>query len=158
MNDTKQTPLAGSNLPQAAVEIDHSLPNLQAMVDTFLAAQNEHDIDAITNCFTEDATVTLMVETLKGKAAIREWQENLAADHFHIELGRPMEGDGDRITFVAKVEQERFKALGLAHLDGECEVVIRDGKVGRYTFKLSPESQMRFEAARAKIEPAPESS
>ncbi len=130
----------------------------QAVLDSLLEAQNAHDTQAVLDCFAENATVTLMVETLEGEPAIRQWQEQLAADHFHIELQGAGTVNGDRVAFTAQVNQDSVKTLGLAHLPCEGEVILRNGKVEHYMFKLTPESQVRFDAARMKVEPSPESS
>lgn len=62
--------------------------NLHKVIASLVEAQNRHDIDAYTNCFSETAIVQDEGKTHKGKAEIRQWIEKSDLD-YHTEL-RPL--------------------------------------------------------------------
>jgi uncharacterized protein (TIGR02246 family) len=50
-----------------------------AVVETYLLAAADGDLDALVGCFTEDAVVTDDGKTFRGRAEIRQWREDVAA-------------------------------------------------------------------------------
>jgi ketosteroid isomerase-like protein len=79
------------------------LKSLPGILDSYFAAQNAHDIEALVACFTADARVHDEGEDIVGPAAIRAWKQATSAKY--KVTAEPLESrpEAGRTVVVARV-------------------------------------------------------
>ena len=78
-------------------------PELPDILTRYFAAQNAHDIEAMTDCFAVDAHVHDEGEDHRGRAAIRAWIKE-TSEKYRVEV-EPLElrREADLTVIVARV-------------------------------------------------------
>ncbi len=112
----------------------------------FEAALNRGDVEAAQAMFVDGAEVKIPPDVYVGEVQIRGWLEYLAANHFAVEPGF-RHTTGDRVTWPLAIRSDYLNRLGLPSLEGAATLVVRDGKIGSYSFVLSRDSAARHRAA-----------
>jgi ketosteroid isomerase-like protein len=76
---------------------------IPAVVESYFAASNADDVDALVRCFTPDAAVSDENETHRGADAIKAWAVNVRKKYqFKSEILKA-EGNSPRTVVTAKV-------------------------------------------------------
>ncbi|MCL7454509.1 MAG: nuclear transport factor 2 family protein [Anaerolineae bacterium] len=122
------------------------------IVNDWTAALNAGDVDAALSYLGDDVQITPSPGmTFTGKEEVRGWYEGLVAANSQNTLG-DCTVDGENVTCDLVFTNDDFQAAGIASVDGELVLVVRDGKIRTYTFNLSPESL----AALSQLPPPPQ--
>ncbi len=150
---------------------DESMANLmnaigvaqaQALLQGFIDAQNAGDVEAALALLTDDAVIQLVPPPMEGhdgifsgKAAIREWYENLASLHGTGEISN-VQVDGDQVSALLNYTDDSLKDIGVDSIDNDWVVTIQDGKITGYTATMTEESTALLMDAIAAMSPPPE--
>jgi SnoaL-like domain len=127
--------------------------DLIAVIDTFHAMWNSHDLDGVLGFFTDDAVVTFVQSpdedptVYRGQAAIRTLVRTyLPAGH--ICTRSHYRADADRIVWMAKVSADCFQRLGVDWVEWKGEAILGGRRIAAYTMTLTPESLAKLETAK----------
>jgi hypothetical protein len=118
----------------------------------FEAELNDHDLDRVVDCFTEDAIVTFipspppaLPRQVQGKAEIRQLADRLIPG-FQI-ASRDYALGKHQVTLDAIVSTESLRSLGIDSVDVTAEVAVADGKVSAFTLTFSNDAMDRLQAS-----------
>ncbi|MCW5848802.1 MAG: GMC family oxidoreductase N-terminal domain-containing protein [Anaerolineae bacterium] len=135
-------------LVTAAIVPPEGVAGALSLAQAIVAAENAHDVEAAVALFAEDAVATLPQYTRTTPQGIRDWQQELADQHFHGTLVAPRV-DGDRVSWTGHIWLDPLRGLGIAPLAGQWDMVVGDGKIKAFTFAFSQEGMARLQAAMA---------
>ena len=127
----------------------------QMVEETFIAAWNRHDAEAVLKALADDAVVTLdppfpgAPPVFNGKAELGGFVQAFIAG-IHVAT-RNYGAQGDTVTFDATVSADAVRQLGVASVDQSDEVVLRGGKVAAFIIHLTPESAAQLNAGAAAL-------
>ncbi|MFN8515713.1 MAG: nuclear transport factor 2 family protein [Thermomicrobiales bacterium] len=123
-----------------------------SIAQDFEAELNDHDLDRVVACFTEDAVVTFIPSpppTLPrqalGKAEIRQLADRLIPG-FQI-ASRDYALGTHQVTLDATVSTESLRSLGIAEVDVTAEVAVTGGKVSAFTLTFTDDAISRMQAS-----------
>jgi uncharacterized protein (TIGR02246 family) len=113
-------------------------PPLQALVEEYLTALREQQLDKCLSLFAEDATIEFQAGVFKGPAAIEEWHRDRFAAGFEIVDVERMTVDGDTVTVEAAIASARLRAWKINRLSGRATIGFEKGRIkeARLTPKL----------------------
>lgn len=127
--------------PREEATASSPIPNgkaieLPSLIDSYLQAARERDLDGCMTYFAEDAKLTFMSGIFEGKPAIEEWhKERFDADLQFIRIDA-IKTRGDTVTVDAVVTSKRIKAWKIGTLGGRATFRIADGKIKETSFGL----------------------
>jgi hypothetical protein len=78
--------------------------SVPSVVETYLRVAPRGDLDVLVGCFTEDAVVTDDGKTYRGRTAIRQWRNDVAAAFEYTMAIVDSSPDGDGHLVVARIE------------------------------------------------------
>ena len=123
-----------------------------SIAQDFQAELNDHDLDRVVACFTEDAVVTFIPSpppTLPrqalGKAEIRQLADRLMPG-FQI-ASRDYALGAHQVMLDATVPTESLRSLGISEVDVTAEVAVAGGKVSAFTLTFSNDAMARMQAS-----------
>jgi ketosteroid isomerase-like protein len=123
-----------------------------AVARDFEAELNDHDLDRLVECFTEDAVVTFipsppptLPRQVQGKAEIRQLADRLMPG-FQI-ASRDYALGTHQVTLDATVSTESLRSLGILSVDVTAEVAVAGGKVSAFTLTFSNDAMARLQAS-----------
>ena len=116
---------------------------------TLIANENAHNVNAVVDMFAPGAIVNLPTGSLATRAAILQWQQELAAGNFRAEITTPVAVTPEVVTFSGTVAIDLFRSLGLASLESTWQLTIQLGKVTTFNFDFTPAAGARLGAALA---------
>jgi hypothetical protein len=119
-------------------------------------AEAQHDVDAASALFAENAVVTLAdgskYDTPDG---VRGWQQELADGHFHLEpVARYVHGNV--VTMYGDIGLDAFRGLGIPAMGGVWNVTVDGGKITAFDFQFTPEAMAALQSAIAAMSATPE--
>src|SRR5215467_54288 len=86
----------------------------EEIAKALLAAEAVYDIERAVAFFTDDAVVSLgNGQVINTRDGIRQWQQELAAGHFHFEAVN-IHADGDTVSWTGTTSLDAFRNLGIA--------------------------------------------
>jgi ketosteroid isomerase-like protein len=104
----------------------------RALID----AENIHDVQTVLDLFAPDTVADLaMGERLTTTADIRRWQEQLAAEHFHL-TPHELLVEGQVVTWTGVFTLDRLKAQGTEAVHAQWKILVRDGKIELFDVKI----------------------
>lgn len=115
-----------------------------SVAKAFLEAENAHDVDRSMSMFADNASVKVALEEYHDLQSIRHWQEALAKGNFHMVVVGDFRVDGNTVTWDNRLDLDMFKDLGLGTIEATSEMVVEDGKIVKYTFAPTPETEKRI--------------
>ena len=125
---------------------------LLAVAQDFEAELNDHDLDRVVDCFTEDAVVTFipsppptLPRQVQGKAEIRQLADRLMPG-FQM-ASRDYALGKHQVTLDATVSTESLRSLGIFSVDVTAEVAVAGGKVSAFTLTFCDEAMERLQAS-----------
>ena len=126
-----------------------------AVVDAYVDAENVHDIDAMLTLLADYAVFKVVPPprgssgVFTGKDQIRGLFQSLFDDNLRVELGKPLQVEGDKAKEGpgGKVFLDSHKPLGVYPILGTAEWVIRNGKIISETFTWSQDSVAKLQSA-----------
>jgi len=130
---------------------------LAAIVTGAAERLNAGDLEGSMAYFADGATYHIIglptgEENLKGKEAIRGMFEENIGSHFKM-LVDVVKIEGDTVTTLTTTWHDFTRQIGIAPLEATELYVIKDGKISKVTWTLTPGSQERinfaFETAQA---------
>ncbi|HET6313207.1 MAG TPA: nuclear transport factor 2 family protein [Chloroflexia bacterium] len=119
----------------------------------FDAAWNRHDLDAAVGYYADDAVVALepappgLPGIFTGKDEIRGFIQMLLPG-FHVESSNAR-ANGDTLTWDSRITADAFRSMGVDEAECVTEVVVRDGKVQRFTPTFSPATLAKIQQSQA---------
>jgi ketosteroid isomerase-like protein len=127
----------------------------EAVIDSYLAAVNAGDLEAILELYADDA-VHIFLPTpdgsagvCLGKANFRMWYEQSLANGDRVELeDGTLAVDGNQATFISQIASDPWSKLGLERLEAKADLVVIDGRIMTHVVTLTPESVRKLQAAR----------
>jgi predicted ester cyclase len=135
-------------MPAAGRAAKEKAPGIRA-VERLDALLNAGKPDEAAALFAPDAMArALDGRSVSGRDAIRGWLASLAG--FRADAGQRQAWEGGRVTWLASVSTDRYRALGVAPLAASCEATVRDGLIAALTLRLSAESRLKVAEAEAK--------
>jgi ketosteroid isomerase-like protein len=118
----------------------------------FEAELNDHDLDRVVDCFTEDAVVTFipspppsLPRQALGKAEIRQLADRLMPG-FQM-ASRDYALGNHQVTLDATVSTESLRSFGIDTVEVTAEVAVADGKVSAFTLTFSNDAMARMQAS-----------
>jgi hypothetical protein len=126
-----------------------------ALIESYLAAANAGDLEAILKLYADDA-VHIFLPTPDGSAGVclgktnfRMWYAQSLANGDRLELeDGTLAVDGNQASFVTHISSEPWRALGLETLTAQADLVVIDGRIMTHVVTLTPESVRKLQAAR----------
>jgi hypothetical protein len=125
---------------------------LLTVAQDFEAELNDHDLDRVVDCFTEDAIVTFipsppptLPRQVQGKAEIRQLADRLMPG-FQM-ASREYALGTHQVTLDATVSTESLRSLGISSVDVTAEVAVDGGKVSAFTLTFSNDAMERLQAS-----------
>ena len=123
---------------------------LLTIARSFEADLNDHDLDRVVDCFTDDAIVTFipsppptLPRQVQGKAHIRLVADRLM-EGFTMASSDYALGDG-QVTLEARVSADSLRSLGIIEaVDVTAEVAVDNGKVSAFTVIFSSDAAQRI--------------
>ena len=98
----------------------------KSVFDGFHAAVNAHDVDAALAFFADDAVGQFPNQpppnVFRGTAEIRTWLQGDANQHIQVATEQ-LNVAGDKLTWIAKVDVDDVRALGIT-IEGPVEAVV----------------------------------
>ena len=133
-----------------------------AVIAAYVAAVNAGDLEGILALYADDA-VHIALPTPDGSAGVclgkdqfRMWYEQSVADGDRVEVeDGTLAVDGNRVTFVARLTSDPWRALGIETLEANTEAVVVDGRITSHVVMLTPASVRALLTARGTIPAAP---
>lgn len=127
--------------------------NPMSVVEAWNDAMNAGDADAALASLADDAFIKLVPPPIeghdgifRGKGEIRTWWEGLYALNGASTLSN-CQGDGETVTCNLTYTDDQLQSIGVASIDNEFVVIVRDGKIQTYTATVTPESLAKLQAA-----------
>ena len=129
----------------------------EAVFNALHAAINAHDVDGALAFFADDAVVQFPNQpppnVFRGKTEMRAWLQGDANQHIQVKTEQ-FKVAGDRMTWIAKVDVDDVRPLGIT-IEGPVEAVVQNGKITSFTFTLSQETLAKLQAATAQPQSMP---
>jgi hypothetical protein len=126
-----------------------------SVVAALETALNPGDVDAAVALLTDDIIFTMRMlgeeEVLTGAAEVRGLFEALVAEDFRIQV-EPLQVEGDTVT-TKTLTWGGGMPPGVAPMEAEEIYVVQDGKIKSITWVASEESNAKWQAAVAAMEP-----
>jgi ketosteroid isomerase-like protein len=125
--------------------------NKVSVIENFLNAWNDNDVDGVLGFFTDDAVITIvpampnMPDVYAGKPQIRRFVQTNIPD-FSVDA-RDYEVMGNTVTWLTAVSSTGPWFLGASPLTAMAEAVLQRDKIRSLTVILSQESVARLLAA-----------
>lgn len=147
-----------------AARADHAQPvpsGPAAVVEDYVAAVNAGDLEAILALYADDAVHVALPAAegsgvCVGKAQFGLWYAQSVADRDRVEVvDGTLAVAGDRVTFLARLTSEPWRALGIEQLEANAEAVIEGGRITTHVVMLTPGSARALLSARGAIPGAP---
>lgn len=144
--------------PPTAAPLTEPPPSPQEVVNSWLEAVNQGDIDTALSYLAEDAAVTISPAGPEGDAVftshteIRRWYETMTAAKGITTLS-DCKVDGESMSCLDTYADEGLKSMGVDFIVGEWAATFEDGKIQSYTFSANPESLAKLAPP---AEPKPE--
>jgi ketosteroid isomerase-like protein len=120
-----------------------------AVVAAFDEALNRGDVEGALALFSEDAVVTTQ-GTRAGRAALRELFAQLVAEHVQLESSN-QRVVGETETHTARVWRDAWRALGVAPLEADAQVLVREGTIRSLIVEYTQAALARLQAAQATL-------
>jgi hypothetical protein len=109
--------------------------NPMSVVEAWNDAMNAGDADAALASLADDAFIKLVPPPIeghdgifRGKGEIRTWWEGLYALNGASTLSN-CQGDGETVTCNLTYTDDQLQSIGVASIDNEFVVIVRDGKI-----------------------------
>jgi ketosteroid isomerase-like protein len=126
-----------------------------AVIDSYIAAVNAGDLEAILDLYADDA-VHIFLPTPDGSAGVclgksnfQMWYEQSLANGDRVELeDGTLAVDGNQATFITQISSEPWSKLGLEALEAHSEIVVIDGRIVTHVVVLTPDSMRELQGAR----------
>jgi ketosteroid isomerase-like protein len=132
-----------------AIDAHAQATDPKSVFDGFHAAVNAHNVDAALAFFADDAVVQFPNQpppnVHRGTAEIRTWLQGDADQHIQVATEQLVVA-GDKLTWIAKVDVDDVRALGIT-LEGSVEAVVQNGKIKSFSFTLSDATLAKLAAA-----------
>jgi uncharacterized protein (TIGR02246 family) len=122
-----------------------------AVVTAFDEALNRGDIEGAQALFSEDAVVTTQGTSAAGRAALRELFAQLVAEHIQLESSNQRVA-GETETHTARVWRDAWRALGVAPLEADAQVLVRQGTIRSLTVEYTQAALARLQAVQATLQ------
>jgi hypothetical protein len=126
-----------------------------AVIDSYIAAVNAGDLEAILDLYADDA-VHIFLPTPDGSAGVclgkeqfRMWYEQSLANRDRVELeDGTLAIDGNQATYLTRISSEPWRTLGLESLEAKADLVVIGGRIMTHLVTLTPDSVRQLQAAR----------
>jgi ketosteroid isomerase-like protein len=122
-------------------------PNPTEVVKQLNASFEAKDLNALLATLSDDVTVAMGPETLKGKEAVKASFEKVLKEAGKSELVGEYKVEGDTVTWTEKVAGAEWEKLGLESLEANERATVIDGKIATLTWNLTAESLQKLSAA-----------
>jgi ketosteroid isomerase-like protein len=99
------------------------------LIETYLKAFEQGELEQCMNCFDSDATVEWLMGEYRGKESIEEWHKDRFAAGLKILRVDGMNIKGDVATVRVTVTSKRLAAWRMPSLGGVVTVKFQDGKI-----------------------------
>jgi LPXTG-motif cell wall-anchored protein len=136
-------------MPGLTLNVQAQATDPQTVFNQFHAAVNAHDVDAALAFFADDAVVQFPNQpppnVFRGTAEIRTWLQGDADQHIQVATEQ-LKVEGDKLTWIAKVDVDDVRALGIT-IEGPVEAVVQNGKIKSFAFTLSDATLAKLAAA-----------
>jgi len=118
----------------------------EEIAKALLAAEAVYNIDQAVAMFTDDAVVSLgNGQVINTRDGIRQWQQELAAGHFHFEAVN-IHAEGSTVSWTGASSLDAFRHLGIAAMGSNWKVVIANDKIKTFDFTFTPEALTSLQA------------
>ena len=126
-----------------------------AVIDSYIAAVNTGDLEAILELYADDA-VHIFLPTPDGSAGVclgkemfTKWYAQSLANGDRVELeDSTLAVDGNQATFLTRISSAPWRTVGLEALEAKADLVVIDGRIMTHVVSLTPESVRALQAAR----------
>jgi hypothetical protein len=85
--------------------------------------------------------------TYAGPEQLRQYLQDLVAQHFHSEVVGSRTVVGTTETHRARVSYAQLQPLGIASLETRAEVIVQGGQIQSFVVTFTPESLAQLQAA-----------
>ncbi len=109
---------------------------LSRMVQDYLKAFDQRDLDRCLDFFDENGTVNFAASVFQGREAIKEWHEARFEADMRIARVDTISVEGDKVVVEGVITSNKLKAWQLDSLDGKVTILHRDGKAVEASFDL----------------------
>jgi ketosteroid isomerase-like protein len=121
------------------------------VVQAYIRAVNSHNVDAVLAVYADDAVHEVIApdaDVYIGKARIRQFYQQTAANHDHLAVVGTVHVVGDKVMYTKRIASDSFRRLGIATpLDAFVVAVVRAGKFASYTAVFTPTSLAKLQVA-----------
>ncbi len=108
----------------------------RALIEEYLQAMKDRDLDRCVGMFADDATITFMNSQFKGRAAIETWHRDRFAAEGEIVKVDAIRVKGDTITLDALATSKKLRQWKIPKVGGRATFRLEDGKIKE--FKMTP--------------------
>jgi hypothetical protein len=119
------------------------LSNPRSAVEAYLDAFTRHDLHQCLEFFGEDATVSFLSGTYKGRDAIEQWHKDRFAANLKILRVDAVSTEGETVKVDLQVTSNRLRFFKISNLDGRATIELEHGRVRQ--LKLGLRLQAPFE-------------
>ena len=102
---------------------------LQTLVEEYLTALREQQLEKCLSMFTDDATIEFQSGVFKGPQAIEEWHRDRFAAGFQILAVERMTVEGNSVTIEAAIASARLRSWKINKLSGQATLSIENGRI-----------------------------
>ncbi len=107
----------------------------QAVVESYLQAVKEHNLEGCLEFYAEDADLHYMKGVFHGKEAISGWhQERFDAEFEFVKINK-ISADGDKVVLDASITTKKLRAWKVPRLSGKATFKLDDGKIKEVKFR-----------------------
>ena len=110
--------------------------DLQAAVQAYVEAFDTRDLPRCIDFFAEDATLTWLMGSYRGKQAIEKWHKDRFAANLRIVRLEEVRFQGNAVIIDVIVSSDRLKTWRMDPLSGRATYLFQEGKIKDARFSL----------------------
>ncbi|HEY6360294.1 MAG TPA: nuclear transport factor 2 family protein, partial [Vicinamibacterales bacterium] len=103
--------------------------NPRTAVESYLDAFTRHDLPRCLDFFAEDATLSFLSGTYKGRDAIKQWHKDRFAADLKILRVDGVSASGDTVNVDLHVTSNRLRFFKISNLDGYATIQLEHGRI-----------------------------
>ncbi len=110
--------------------------DLQAVVQEYLQAYDQRDLDLCMNFFSDDAKISFGLGTYRGKQAIEEWHKNRFTADLRVKHIDKIKLQSDTVIVDAEATSKVARTWGFPSVAGRVTFGFQQGKIKEVNFAL----------------------
>jgi len=110
--------------------------DLQAIVQDYLQAFDQRDLDLCMKFFADDAKISFGLGVYRGKQDIEEWHKSRFTADLRVKHIDKIKAQSDAVTVTAVATSKVAKTWGFSSVAGTVTFGIQEGKINEVKFAL----------------------